>query len=326
MWLFALIGVVDQALIIGMVVVATRGGSSDPNDPGGGKTATPTAPEVPQHEVVEGFLQALASGDAATAISYMEDAPSDATFVTNQVLAKSLDMAPLTNISVTPVTDPDETWVNATYNLGDKSVSTSYEVRVAGDVYLLTNATVKADVSGIYRRDIGASINGVSLAGTTVSSVELFPGVYQLELENPLLMLSNDRFTVTGPDDSAVWDADYSLAEDAQAKLAAAAKSRLRGCVGEKKLWTSCEFGVPNPPGKVVKSSINWKISSGNSDYSKAKFELYDATTAIANKKVSVNCNWRTSGARYKLKKPIAIKAVVVDFSDPDNLVVSFRY
>ena len=326
MWLFVLIGVVVLALIIGIVMIATRGGSDPSNPGGGGKTPTPTAPAVPQDEVVKSFLEALAGGDAATAISYMEDAPSDSTFLTNQVLAKSLDLGPLTNISVTPATDPDTTWVDASYSLGDKSVNTSYEVRVSGDVYLLTNATIKADVSNIYRRDIGGSINGVSLAGATVSSVELFPGVYQLELDNPLLVLSNDQFTITGPDDSAVWDAEYALAEDAQAKFAAAARSRLRGCIAEKKLWTSCEFGVPNPPGKVVKSSINWSISSGNSDFSKAKFELYDATSVIANKKVSLNCKWRTTGARYKLKKPLAVKAFVVDFSDPDNLVVSLRY
>jgi len=327
MWLFVLIGVVVLALIVGIVVIATRSSGGGGGGGGGGNPPTPkvTLPEVPPNEVVQNYLQALASGDAATALSHMVT-PSDTTFLTNQVLAKSLELAPLTNISVTEG-DPETTWVDATYSLGDQSVSMSFEVTISEDVYLLTNGTLKVDVSNIYRRDVGGSINGVSLEGAAVSSIELFPGTYQIELGNPLLVLSTDQFTVTGPSDSAVWDADYSLSEEAPAKIAAAARSRLRGCIAEKQTMTSCNFGVKNPPSNTKKSTINWKISSGNSDYSKAKFELFDTTTAMASKKVSVNCNWRTtSGARYKLTKPITITGVQVDFTDPENMIVTFFF
>lgn len=322
-WLFIVIGVVVLALIGGGIFWATsRGG-------GGGTTPTPTeiTPTVQPDEVVQEFMQDLADGNSAAAIALMQTPPTDPTFMTDAVLAKSAELAPITNITATRA-DVSSDWVAVSYNLGDQPASTSFQTVQSGDGYVIANATLKVDVTDIYKFAHTATLNGVPLDGTMVSSVELFPGVYQVDLGSDYLALSTDQFTVSGPTSDSSWTADYVLADGAQAKIAAAVHAKLKACLAAKSLTTDCGFYATAPKGVTInKSTIKWAISSGKNDFSGAKFELgYPPTTVSASIKVSVKMTCKSTGGRSYYNNPIPIKGVDVDFSDPDNIDVEFSY
>ena len=326
--LYVIIGIVVVALVgfcvYWFVIRDTSGGGGQPS-----VTATaPTTdtPTVLPQDAAQEFMQALAMGDSATALGFLANVPDDTTFLTDAVLVASNDLAPISNISVTPPSSTDVTSVDVSYYIGDAQEYATFGVVFKDGGYLLTDAISTIDLSGYYQPDVGMALNGVSLDNAAVMGVNLFPGQYQVTVGNPLLALKSDTFDVTAPNTSTADGSDIVFSDTAHSKLASAVSSKLKGCLKQKKLKTDCGFGVNGSP-SVRTSTINWTITSGSSDFSKTKFKLDDGlTSASATIKVSVKMTCRgTNGASYYIN-PITIKAVSVDFTDPDNIDVSFLY
>jgi hypothetical protein len=86
-----LIVAIGAAVVVVIVVVAAvlvyTGGESDD----GAKTAG---------AAVQGYLEALARGDAEAALSYARDTPPDKTFLTDAILKKQIEKYPITNIKI----------------------------------------------------------------------------------------------------------------------------------------------------------------------------------------------------------------------------------
>ena len=337
--LFVVIGVVVVALIVFCVYwFAIRDTTAGPTPPPtqSGQTAQTTAttgttptvdtPTMLPEDAAKGFLQAIQNSDAAGALAFMASVPTDTTFLTDAVLEASNNLASLTNISVQAPTGTDVTSVDVSYELAYESVSTTFGVTYKDGGYLLTDAISSVDLSGYYDDSLGMQLNGVSMDGVAIMGVSLFPGSYQMTVGNALLALESDSFEVTGPNQTTASSSDIVFSSAAHAKLAKAVTNKLKGCLAEKKLVTSCRFGVNGSP-SVRTSTINWFIASGSSDFSKTKFTLDDTlTSASATIKVSVKVKWTGSNGRGYYINPIAIKKAYVDFSDPDNIDVSFGY
>lgn len=328
-WLYVVIGVVVVALIAVGLIFGLRSGGGGNSQSSTGPTSTAVTPAVPPEDSVKGYLQALANGDAATALSYAATKPTDTTFLTDEVLAASNALNPISSISVTPYTGDDisKATISASYNIGDDSVNTTFDVVLQDDKYLLKQVTQDVDLTLVYSIGLGMSLNGVSLDDASPWSVTLFPGVYQVATSNPYLKIDPDMFTVEDVDGFTSPTGEPVLADDAQAKLAAVAKSALSGCLKEKKLATSCGFGFAGlNTGRTPKlSTLTWKITSGSNDFSKVTFQQYnDYSTEVygtINLKIQGNLK-DTKGSSYR--GTITLKQVTIDFSDPDHPDVQF--
>src|SRR5699024_985013 len=96
---------------------AAAGESQDDGAAGGG--------EATAHGAVEAYLSSLAAGNFDEAFSYVQDDPRDAD-LTDQLIAHSLELAPLTGIEVeesTASADEPSDYVQFSYNLGDDQFS-----------------------------------------------------------------------------------------------------------------------------------------------------------------------------------------------------------
>ena len=329
-WLIVLVGVLVIVLaVFGVYWFALRdkGGSGT----GGGETPTPSGPTATPDEAVQGYLKALAAGDAAAALAFAATPPTNTTFLTDAVLAASLAIAPITNITVTPsdTPSPAEAHIAASYNIGATGVSTQYDVKLIGDEYLITTITQQVNLISVYIDGLGMALNGVSLSGLQLGSVDLFPGTYQFTLTNSMLVLSPDQFTVKDVSSFTAINANPKLADDAQARLATAVQTALNNCLAEKAMVTSCGFGVGGLQGGATPNtnSIVWRITSGSSDFSQVSFAQYSQqyTEAGAPVDIKVQCTMRdTKGNQYR-SNSIPLTAVLVDFTDPDNMQVTFH-
>jgi len=339
-WLIALIIVLAVLLVGGGAFFAywhstmrddgIRGGRPEDGPVAAGQAKTAQA-------AVRGYLQALAAGNSAEALSFAA-APIDSTFLTDEVLAASLDVNPITfqqavreDLSAT-----DYILVTADYQIGSQSVTAIYETTQRDGYYYIENVTASISLYGIYVPDIGMRLNGASLdTGTTLLYVDLFPGSYQLTIGNSMLTLTGGQFVVTDPMDFPdLYDTTVELAADTPGQLANAATQTFDGCMAETTLTSNCVISLPivMSDGKirdVDPNSIVWSFIYGSSDFSSADFQ-YDpqnkptVATAQVDLKVRRTMDGEGDDAQYIFYLCYDISSVRVNFSNPDRLDVSF--
>jgi hypothetical protein len=174
-----IIGAAALALILMAViavVVATRDRPSAQGGQGAGgqQTSSQNGAARPS-DAVAAYLQALAAGDATTALSFAADPAPTGPLLTNEVLAASLERAPVTRIDVPVVEDQNAKSVSATYSLGSSAVSESFDVVKVGEVWKISRAVKDLDISFIVDGSVPVKINGVKV---TEDSVAVLPGSY----------------------------------------------------------------------------------------------------------------------------------------------------
>ena len=130
-------------------------------------------------DAVIGYLNALAAGDAARALSYSANPVKPGPFLTDKVLDSSIKRAPLRAITVPQVTDQQATSVAATYRLGKTDVSTSYKVVKASGAWKLAAVSKTIDLGLVRSPSIPMLINGVKVNS---DYVDLLPGSYAFTL------------------------------------------------------------------------------------------------------------------------------------------------
>jgi len=296
----------------------------------GGGTVTPGEAKTAQN-AVRGYLEALAAGHAQDALSFASKTPTDTTYLTDEVLAASnANGGGLTNIVVQPADNPKSSYamVSASYNIGTQTVRTQYTATKNGNYYFLDNVVNDVGLYGISMSGVDATLNGVPI---TTDSVTVFPGTYNLAINNSLLTLTPTSFTVTDPMDFAgsFTDVKVELSADAPAKFAAAAKATLDACMAEKSLQTSCGLWV-NPPSvtTVIESSIAWTFRDGSSsdDFAAATWEWWgDGLTATASVDIAISVDMDGANGHHYYNDYQSIYRANVDFTDPANLVVTFE-
>lgn len=150
----------------------------------------------PQHQEAarlagQHYLEALARGDAATALSLSANPPATTQFVTGDVLRAQLAATPITAINVTaaPVRAGDDPQQVQYLMLSARFGPTLSQARVAvhrkGDEWKLDTATVAVDVGPSGSKD--ASLKAVALWGIPtdgMSPVAVFPGGLSVSSSN----------------------------------------------------------------------------------------------------------------------------------------------
>lgn len=169
--------VIVVVVIVLVITLAGRGGGA-----GGGSAG----------DVVKGYLQALARGDAEAALSYGADQPASKEFLTDDILRKQIAHWPISNIRIL---SDDSTGgalgfgaVHVVVNFGDKPCDTTLHLKKDHGRWKLDAAAIK--LSPDHAATMGnAAAKTLTFFGKPVaeSTVYVFPGWIDVGTTNPYL-------------------------------------------------------------------------------------------------------------------------------------------
>lgn len=168
-------------LVVTGIVVVTSGGL-------GSATAGDT---------VKTYLEALARGDAETALAQGINEPPDKTFLTDDVLKKQIAQAPITDIKIVESTDTGKVHVLATF--GDQMLDEVLYLKQDGEggPWKLENAVLPVDFQKDSATGNTGLIDAITLFGTPIPKSGrpfVFPGPVDFGSSNP-----NVAITVVNP-------------------------------------------------------------------------------------------------------------------------------
>lgn len=212
-------------------------------------------------DTVSAYLQALAEGDADTAVSYLAEAPADASFLSAPVLKDSNARAPISGIAVPEVLGDGEAQVTATYLLGAKPVTAQYRVVRNGSSWSIKDGLTELEVPKLRGTSLKAIVNGRPVSK---SRITVFEGSYRATLDNRYLALGGDTTVlVTGPDQAS---GRFTLRPTLTAKGKEAALTAARKALDECLAATVSEpVGCPNTirwasPRARAATSVRWTL------------------------------------------------------------------
>lgn len=261
------------ALVVVFVVIrpgahSSGGGTSN----GGGEVKASTG-----EAAVQGFLEALAAGDAATALKYADSTPADTSLLTNEVLAASNATAPITDIKVSKASSKYLP-VSASYMLGDDQVTADFSVSEASGSWKLREVTRELTLYGMNGAPL--TLNGAAVTGEKLT---VFPGAYTLASSNPFYQVGGGSFTVASPSTYNSPDFELSLSSAGVTALRNAAQIHLTSCLKQTSLAPKgCGFSIRAAGTGATRAK--WTISTGKNAMRNASFRLdyQDPTQAKA--------------------------------------------
>jgi hypothetical protein len=296
-----IIGAAVLALIIlgvgaGVFFMNRGGGTAEgPTDPGS-SSAPPAASKA--SDAVKSYLEALAAGQAQTALALSDDQPADKTFLTDAVLADSNSRAPITDINVPDVPDEYAYSVDASYKLGKEAVSDKITVKKVGDSWKVRTGYAALNLSYIRSKTVPMLVNKVPVK---TDKINIFPGSYTFDSGNKNISYGSDSsLLLKSPGDyPSATDIKATLTDVGQAAFEKSAKAQVNACLSQKKLAPSgCPFGVRQLSGqKVDSSTIKWKLT--NDPFSNLRVTLDYQNPATAKASASLTVSFKAKGTAY---------------------------
>jgi hypothetical protein len=293
-----------------------------------GGTATSVQPPQPADAsaAVQGYLDALAQGDADTALAYAAVAPDDTSLLTRDVLAASLLRAPISDIRVAKGTGSGTTdTIDASYKVGNRVVDASFPVVKAGADWRLAEVASAVDLSSVSPNLLALTLNGVPLAGTSLS---LFPGSYLVAANDSRYTVSKGSFLVESPADPPQTSSmRLKLSTAGIAKVRSAAQKKFTSCLRARSLAPKgCGFGSYLPGNnKPRNSSIRWTVVKNGGAMRKLTPTADAANPAVVrdsvNVQVRVNLSstngrrWVGYSAIYQVLGDLSASGVKITFS-----------
>jgi len=201
---------------------------------------------------LQGYLQALAAGNADKAKQYAMTPPADSPLLTNDFLAASVAKNPITEIQVDPQNDSGTSaHLAASYKLGGTLVQGNYQLTKVAKLWRLNQVITTVD-RPTYWGTLGVTINGTT---APTSQLSFFPGVYQLGTGTSLLAFEQPAFTVDGPGDHVSGFSSTQPALTDAGKKAMIAKSQewLTQCLAVQDTNPKdCGMNTPLPDGATL--------------------------------------------------------------------------
>ena len=258
--------IVVIAIVLGVVLTRGGGNTTGPGPTTGGTTPTEPAKATKPSDAVQGFLEALAAGDSARALSYAATEPSDKTYLTDAVLAATAQTAPITAINV-PVVDNEYTsYVSATYLLGKTKVTEDFQVEKAGDEYKMTEVANEVDLTSSRYDSLPMTVGGLKVSD---DKILLFPGIYSVSTGLKTIAYGKGVITVKSPSDyTSTTDLRPEITKEGKSALVSAVKAKIASCAKQRALTPKpdCGFGLREGEGvKVDTKTIRWSVKSGGS-------------------------------------------------------------
>ncbi|MBS1697528.1 MAG: hypothetical protein JST25_03900 [Actinobacteria bacterium] len=201
-----------------------------------------TRSSVTAADTVTAYLTAVSKGDAKTALGYLESVP-DKALLTDAVLKESGKLGGVHGITVKKGSESKYTGtVEATFSIGDRTVSTSYAVYKVKDAWKIADGVTPISLSGLSGLD--ATINGVRTADITDAYV--FPGSYAIALDSKYFSIDGDStFTIASSDDaSALYDLRTKLNDAGVTEFRSLVRTAVAACVAMKTLSTPCGMDI----------------------------------------------------------------------------------
>jgi len=262
---------------IGLVVAVLLWGLFLKPGLGGGSHRAPDA-------VARDYFDALATGNAALALSMAETRPAATDFTGADTLAASLNRAAWTGIDVTSSgEDGNVGYAEVDYLLGGQPAHARLDMVLNGKTWLLKQVTGGVDVGALVESLPGLTLEGRSLAGLT--RVDVFPGVYEFRLTSPVLTLTTPTVTVPAPGATVTPDLGLALTDATQTRLGDAARAKFTACLNEQAFMASdgCGFGFARTSsGATTATETHWTVASGSLDAVQFAVDAADPTHATA--------------------------------------------
>jgi hypothetical protein len=293
--------------------------ATDPDQPGGAHSPT---------EAVQGYLDALSKGDATTALLYSARQPTDTTFTTNEFLAELIDENPITDIVIPdgqPTTSP--VTIQATYTLGGEEVQAHFTVQQHGKLWLLDGGFMSLNVSALRTIGVPLALNGISL--DSQESLQLFPGMYTLTVDDPMFAIAEPSFTIAYPESKPAFTlGGLILSPDAISRIRVAAQTHLDNCLAKKELKpVGCGFGFAGVhTGTVNPSTISWSVPEDAASISSILPILDGDSHTMAFAEITIKVHFRavSDDTFYLYDDWSVISQVRADFSDPEKILITF--
>jgi len=306
-------------LVAGLAVVFVPRLLDDPDKPGNAFSPT---------EAVQEYLSAVASGDATTALLYSTTKPSeDSYFTTDDFLTASMRANPITNINVPDgqsATSPME--VQASYTLNGQQVNAHFTVQKYGRLWRLDIGFLPMNLTELTAKGVPLAINDTPL--DTFTKIYLFPGVYTFSTLNPMLDLTQPTFTIDYPENPTNFREGFTLSQEGISRIQQAAGEHLTTCLAAKDLAPAgCGFGFAGlPSGEVADpATITWKLADDAPDITTIEPSLEGNSITMAIASIDINVSFEGLSVDKKLYDDTSsFNSVRADFSDPDNIVITF--
>ncbi len=201
---------------------------------------------------LQGYLQALAAGNADKAKQYATNPPADSPLLTNDFLAASIAKNPITEIQVDPQNDSGTSAnLTASYKVGGTLVQGNYQLTKVAKLWRLNTVVATVD-RPTYWGTVGVTINGTT---APTSQLSFFPGVFQLGTGTSLLAFDQPTFTVDSPGDHVAGLSSTGPALTDPGKKAMVAKSQewLTQCLAiQDTNPKDCGMNTPLPDGATL--------------------------------------------------------------------------
>ncbi|GAA2097193.1 hypothetical protein GCM10009841_09360 [Microlunatus panaciterrae] len=293
------------AAVLALIVLGVAGGAillsgGNKTDTGGTGTRTSAPPATKASDAVKSYLEALAASNAQAALDLSEDQPADKTFLTNEVLQASNGRAPITAINVPEVADDNAYSVDATYKMGEESVTESFYVDKFDGKWKVKEAFAELDLSYTRDKSLPMIINGVEVK---TDKVKLLPGSYEFTTGSKFIDYgSSNVLLVTSPSDYPnTSDIKASITEAGFSAFKKAAKDSMTACVKQKKLApTGCPFAAkPTSQQKVDTKTIKWTLEDDpfGSDFKpRLDYEAKSTAKASVTFKMSFDAKGTSNG------------------------------
>ncbi|WP_439902134.1 hypothetical protein [Microbacterium azadirachtae] len=193
-------------------------------------------------DTVKAYLTAVSKGDAKTALGYLESVP-DKKLLTDSVLKASDKLGGVSHITVKKGGEGKYSGaVAASFEVGGRTVSTTYEVYKVKDAWKITNGVTPISLDSL--RGLDATFNGVPTADITDAYV--FPGTYQIALDSKYFSIDGEStFAIASYDDaSALYDVRTKLNDAGVSQFRSLVRSAVETCVAMKTLATPCGMDI----------------------------------------------------------------------------------
>ncbi|MCH9729834.1 MAG: hypothetical protein K0U84_09195 [Actinomycetia bacterium] len=171
------------------VIAAVSGGSGSS---GGGSAG----------DAVQGYLQALARGDAAAALAFGQDQPASTALLSNDILKKQIDQWPITNIRILSDDSTTQSYpgvgmaqVHVTANFGPHTSDATIFVQKNNDgEWKLPTASIKIAGSQSGLAVVGGAAKTATLFGEPVppEGTYVFPGYLDIGSTSPYVDVTSN--------------------------------------------------------------------------------------------------------------------------------------
>jgi len=219
---------------------------------------------------LQGYLQALAAGDADKAKQYAMNPPADSPLLTNDFFAASIAKNPITEIQVDPQNDSGTSaYLTANYKIGGKLVQGNYQLTKVAKLWKLNSVVTTVD-RPTYWGTLGVTINGTA---APTSQLSFFPGVYQLGTGTSLLAFEQLAFTVNSPGDyvSGLSTTGPALTDAGKKAMIATSQEWLTQCLAVQDTNPKdCGMNTPLPDGATLDSGSLKRVVDATTPFADA--------------------------------------------------------